>query len=1087
VDPPLHVCLLGIFQLQYKGETVNTINSTRLQSLIAFILLHRQKPISRQQLAAVFWPDTSEAQSRTNLRNLIYKLCKALPEADSYLKLSNQEVQWVDSTSLVLDVQEFENAVQTTKGQADEQEKLTRAVQLYQGDLLPECYDEWLNPERERLRRQLSNALDRLINVLERKRDYLAAIVFAERLLQLDQLNESAHRHIMRLHSLAGDRTGALRAYQSCAAELKKELSIEPEAETLALYNRLLNSETYKPLSPAENEMPRIKPFVGREREWTQVQQAWTRATESHPHCVVISGEAGIGKTRLAEEMMLWVTRQGYLSAVARCFASEGGLAYAPIAEWLRTNALRKQWINLEPTWLIELARVMPEINAERPDLPRSEGLSADWQRRHLFEALVRAFSTSVVRAHSALIAILLDDLQWCDSDTLAWLHYLMRSSFPAKLLLVATLRSEELTSGSALELWMKDLRSIDRLDEVELGPLNAAETKVLAENEAGRALELDVVTRLFAETEGHPLFVVESVRMAGDTDPSVVQRFPEWEEIRQSPTIQAVIARRLALLSPAGRDLVGLAATIGHSFAYPVLANANTEIDEVTLVHALDELLQRRIIHEQGASTYNFSHDKIRAAAYQGMSTARRRYLHRCIGECLEDMVKSHQSGGSGDEMEEFSGQIGSQYANAGLAERAVPFYLNAAEVAQKVFANERALHFFQLAFLQLHDPASRITNPVLAAQIEEQVGNIQLLMTHRTEARATFERGLQLLPASERKDRAALLGKIGNTWRDQYHFEDSLAIYNQALETLGEPTGLEGDFEQKWWQCRIQIQIEIQNVYYWLAWIEKAEALYQEMRPAVERYASFLQRATFFQLLAMIRLRANRYVATGEIVDISKTSLEASLKARISERIPADRFGYGFALLLHGDLDRAEEEIGTVLPLAEQRGDHSLETRCLTYLTIVHRKRGDVGQALNLARRALAAAETAKMPEYAGAAKANLAWAALYGGDTVEAREQALAALDLWDQSPGIQAAATPYYWTAIWPLVRVCLAEDNLPGSFSFARKLLEPQRKGLPPDLTAALTRAIDTWEAGPPQAARDALSSAAELAEMLGEF
>jgi eukaryotic-like serine/threonine-protein kinase len=130
---------------------------------------------------------------------------------------------------------------------------------------------------------------------------------------------------------------------------------------------------------------------------------------------------------------------------------------------------------------------------------------------------------------------------------------------------------------------------------------------------------------------------------------------------------------------------------------------------------------------------------------------------------------------------------------------------------------------------------------------------------------------------------------------------------------------------------------------------------------------------------------------------------------------------------------------------------------------------------------------AETAKMPEYVGAARANLAWAALRESDTVQAREDSLAALDLWNQSTGIQAAATPYYWTAIWPLVRVCLDEGDLPGAFSFARKLLEPHRKGLPADLTAALTRAVDAWDVNQTQVARELLLSAAALAETLGEF
>jgi tetratricopeptide (TPR) repeat protein len=500
-----------------------------------------------------------------------------------------------------------------------------------------------------------------------------------------------------------------------------------------------------------------------------------------------------------------------------------------------------------------------------------------------------------------------------------------------------------------------------------------------------------------------------------------------------------------------------------------------------------LDELLQRRIVREHGSNTYDFSHDKIRAAAHQGLSTARRRYLHRCVAESLEELVQASQTAGKGNELEELSGQLGSHFEKAGLAECAIPYYQQAAEVARRVFANERALRYFQSALALLRDSVGRISNPFLAAQIEEQVGDTLLLMTLRAEARAAFERGLNFLPPSERVGRATQMGKIGNTWRDEYHFEDSLAIYARALITLGEPTGLKGDAEQRWWQCWIQIQIEVQNVYYWLAWIEKSEMLYQEAHLVVERFATFLQRAVFYGLMGAVRLRANRYIATREIVTHFENALEVSTTAGISERIAADHFGHGFILLLYGDLDRAEEELGTALRLAEQRGDLSLETRCLTYLTIAQRKRRDVDQALSLAQRARVAAETAKMPEYAGAARANLAWVALSKGDTAQAREHSLAALELWNQSPGIQAAATVYYWTAIWPLVRVHLEEGDLAGAITFARQLLEPHRKGLPADLAAALTGAIDAWDANLPEVAQEGLLSAAALAETLGEF
>lgn len=1084
----LEIRLLGEFSLAYNGRVVRGLSASRMQSLVAYLLLHRRMTLMRQQLAYLFWADSTETQARTNLRKLLHQLGQALPEANNYLHLEGQEVQWVEVAPLVLDVQEFEDRLRdAVQDQTNELEHLKRAIQLYQGDLLPGCYEEWIEPERDRLRRQLANALERLITGLEIKRDYQTAIAYAERLLQLDEINENAHRHLMRLHSLMGDRAGALAAYRVCVDVLRNELSIEPDAETRDLYDRLVNGKIDKLPSLAGSATHRARLLIGRESEWAVALQAWNRAAEGRPHCLILSGEAGIGKTHLAEEILQWVSRQGYLSAVAHCFASEGGLAYGPVADWLRSEALRKRWIVLEPVWLTELARVMPEINSERPDLPRPERLSANWQRRRLFEALARAFSPKTMLSSMVPIALLIDDLQWCDSETLAWLHYLMRSALPVKLLLVGTLRSEELTPGHAILSWLEDLRSGDRLDEIELQTLSAAETRALAEHEAGQTMEVDAATRLFAESEGHPLFVVESVRMAGDSGSAPADWIATWESSSQSPTIRAVIARRLALLSPIGRDLARVAATIGRSFTYPVLVKASKEVDEATLLRGLDELLQRRIIREHGANMFDFSHDKIRAAAYQGLSIARRRFLHRCVAESLEELAQARHAAEAKNELEVLSGQIGSHFEKAGLPGRAIPYYQQAAEEARRVFANEQALRYFQSALALLQGPAGGSSNPWLAAQIEEQTGDLLLLMTRRTEARAAYERGLLLLSPSERVERATLEGKVGNTLRDEYHFEESLAIYARALVTLGDTNKQEEDAKQKWSQCWIQIQIEIQNVNYWLARIESSEALFQEMHPIVERYATFLQRAVFYHLMAGMRLRANRYVSTREIVALAESAIDASAKSGIVERIPADRFFYGFALLHYGDLDRAEENISTALHLAEQRGDLSLETRCLTYLTIAQRRRGNVSDTLSLARRALVAAETAKMPEYIGAARANLAWSALKEGDEAQARGHSLAALDLWSQSSGIQAAATPYYWTAIWPLVQVCLDGGDLPGAFSFARMLLEPHRKSLPAELTAALSKAIDAWDMHSVQAAGESLHSAAALAETLGEF
>ena len=166
--------------------------------------------------------------------------------------------------------------------------------------------------------------------MLEEQRDYPAAIRSAQRLLRHDPLHEATYRRLIRLHALNGDRAGALRVYHTCTTVLQRELDVEPSAATREAYEQLLGAES-RP-SPAAPATTAFSPLVGREREWAQMLRAWRAvAAGGAPHVVMLRGEAGIGKTRLAEELLQWAARQGIASASARCYAAEGELAYAPV------------------------------------------------------------------------------------------------------------------------------------------------------------------------------------------------------------------------------------------------------------------------------------------------------------------------------------------------------------------------------------------------------------------------------------------------------------------------------------------------------------------------------------------------------------------------------------------------------------------------------------------------------------------------------------------------------------------------------------------------------------------------------------
>jgi predicted ATPase/DNA-binding SARP family transcriptional activator len=307
----LHIQLLGGFRLVSDTTPLTTLDSPRLQALLAYLVLHRATPHARPHLAFGLWPDTTEAQARTNLRTLLHRLRQAWPLADQFLQIDAQTVQWRTDAPWTLDVADFEHAL----AQADQAERdgdptrlrkaLAEAVECYHGELLPAWYDDWVLLERERLRQLFLTALERLILRLEHEGAYAAAIGHAQRLLRYDPLHETTYQHLMRLHALSGDRASALRVYHTCATVLERELAVTPSPTTGALYERLLHTEAppvvarlhSTPLpSPRLHNLPNVlTSFIGRARERAEVARllATTRL-------LTLTGAGGCGKTRLA-------------------------------------------------------------------------------------------------------------------------------------------------------------------------------------------------------------------------------------------------------------------------------------------------------------------------------------------------------------------------------------------------------------------------------------------------------------------------------------------------------------------------------------------------------------------------------------------------------------------------------------------------------------------------------------------------------------------------------------------------------------------------------------------------------------------
>jgi len=1074
VVPNLRLHLLGEFLLLSDETPLTGIDVPRLQSLLAYLVLHHTAPQSRSHLAYLLWPDSTESQAHTNLRNVIHKLRQALPGADTFLQAQRQGLQWQPNGRWTVDVLDFEQAL--ARSEEEEQAKnmiaarhaLSEAVDLYRGDLLPSCYDEWILPERDRLRQQFLKALERLIDLLEQERNYEAAISAAQRLLRHDPLHEVAYRHLMRLYAVSGDRVAALRTYHTCTTVLERELGVAPSHATREVYERLVQADsTSLEKQVSTTTLLATVPLVGRQREWAQLQSAWHKAVNGQPHLVLLSGEAGIGKTRLAEELQTWVGRQGMLTAEAHCYAVEGRLAYAPIATWLRTDTLRVGLQKLSEVWLTEVARLLPELLVEHPALPRPGPLTESWQHKHLFEALARA----VLSDNHPLL--LLDDVQWCDRETIEWLYYLLRFDEHTRLLLVGTVRTEELTAEHPLESLLIRLRRDGLVTEIALGALDASETAYLAAHLAGRTLDSAMTSSLFRETEGNPLFVVETVR-AGALEKNGAGQAQADSPIAQygsmlPPTVQAVITARLTQLSPAAREVGAVAAVIGRAFTFDVLAKACAS-DEDTLVRGLDELWQRRVVREQGEDAYDFSHDKLREGAYTALSRARRRLLHRRVAEALESVHASN--------LDAVSGQVAVHYEYAGLPQQAISYYHRAGSEALRVYANTEAIALFRRALLLLETTSPASSQPELSAHLYEHVADVLCLTGQSDAARDAYQQALAQVPVQASVWKACLQRKTAKTWETQRRYQEALYAYKMAEDALGLQLA---EAALDWWREWIEIQDGRIEVYYWLAQLHEMTGLIEKTWVAVEEYGTPAQRAAFFLSLAGANLKRDRYVVSEDTLRYARIALAAYRETGNLIKIAWAQYNLGFYHLLLGDLDEAEQQMQAALAMAEGTGDVTVQSYCWTYLTIGRRIRGQVEETRQFNSQAMAIAKAVQRSEDIGMSEANLAWIAWREHRLSEAQEHGHAALTIWQQTPLVY----PFYSAALFPLIAVALARHQIVEAVNYAWALLAPEQQRLPAALTAALQAAIQAWEAGQPETARAHLEQALALAQEIG--
>jgi DNA-binding SARP family transcriptional activator len=821
--------------------------------------------------------------------------------------------------------------------------------------------------------------------------------------------------------------------------------------------------------------MPRIAghrlrpggPLVGRQVELAALGTALREAARGHGSVVLLTGEPGLGKTRLMQECRRRAARgTRWLEGSSASYASSTpyGLYQQLLANWAGVTPDQPAAVTgpaLERALAAVRAGDLFPLLARMMGLPPGAALGrmGPGELQQQTFAAWRALANRLVAAGPAVLV--LEDLHWADPTSLRLTFDLARLAAGRvegwRLLILATSRPEAAPA-------------LDGLDarRLTLEPLTGTDEEELARSLMGDGASREVLDTVLASADGNPLFLEERLSSLLETR-TLVREQGAWRLSRtagpQLPqALERLVRSRVDRLSPAARDAVRPASVLGFEFPLSLLAAVCASGQ--SLGPALDELRDKDFLHEvpgRAEPVYRFRHALIQEATYNGLLRAERRLLHGRAAWALEAAADGRT--------DEVAAVLGRHFAAAGEPGRALRYYEIAGDHATVSFANDEAISSFRSALEIAGEGAA-------AVELQAKLANVLWRTQRRGQAREAFQAALRAVPAGDTLRRAHLLIRLGRLEVSDSHYEAAWAAYDAAEELLGgDPEEMDAATVEEWLELMIDGRACQYSTEYQL---EQALATLAAARPVLDRGSAVRKHGYYFHL-AMARVAQNRFRVDETDLDNARRSLTAAREAEEKDVGYATFFLARF-LLLRGDLAEAQDHLEHSLALAERIGETGLLAYSLQGLAMAALRRHDTAAVRALVPRVLAEAEGMAAPDYLAGAKACLAWLAWqdrHPDDVIKLAEEITTLMT------GTLDAGLYYGPVHLWPLAAVRLAAGQLAEAVAATRRLRDHMQ--FPAGLETALTAASQAWDAGQPDLARDHLTAALDQARDLGYF
>jgi DNA-binding SARP family transcriptional activator len=1084
--------ILGDVRFRFDGVPWRLVAPPKCLPLLALIAMRRD-PIPRAALAGWLWPDESDSDARANLRRHLYALGRALPSIDGveWMGGASQNVAWNHAAPARIDALVFEELLETGAAAA--------ATQLYRGDFLAGIFDEAIVAERERLRTLQLAALKSLAQQARTARQFAPAAAYAEAILAIDEFREDAVRLLIAVRHASGDRSGALATFERFARRLRDELQADPMFETLALRDAVLANAALDDSGAIPIPVAPSRPFFGRVKELDALSKVWLRAARGHGSAVFLAGEPGIGKSRLADELLQLVDAQGGRSVLGSTSSPES-IPYQPVVEALRSIVPFVPREARHEPWLAALVPFVPEIRRLHPDLAEAATLKPEPAKLRLHEAVARAIE---VCARIRPLAILLEDVHHAHLETLDLIAALAERITGSPVLLMLTYRSTEVDPDSPLRVLRRTLQRSGLASHHALARLTGDDVAALVESE-GIADPGEFAARVFALSDGNPLFAWQLIhhhreRQDAPTEDVAVK------------TVGEAIRTRLSFLSPDVRSVAEVAATIGEAFTVEEIADVCGS-DESAVFAALATLLDRNLIAERAGAAfeYGFTHALIGSVIYDTTGAAARTARHRRAAGVLE-----RTRGTSGRALP----LIARHWERGGEPALARAAYLRAARASLERFARDEAIALAAAA-LALEPPAQERFAALLttlqatakdrqSTEADRAIANLEAVATtlgveERFEAIAA--RAELHSTRSEREQQGVAIARLvtlaGNDTRLRARASLALARFllqrgdtAEAVKTLRTLEPALPTFEPE--QCFEYYQ-ELGSALFRSLRFDEARAMLAEFRayltahPSVEgefTYAATeLTGAWVSDNPAALRAAAERYIRHAELRgDLFAEALGRAHLAYVKHQLHDtsgareeyartlamyERLGHGANVLITrlnygmveyevGHIDRAAEQWELIGKEAGKFNCGTIQIAANVNLAEVELVRGNVAKALAYARAAHADAEPAGDVWMVTNARAAIGAACCRSGNTQEGLKHLRHAVEMVRGKPEQSRTFVGYLATYVDELVRANETGD-LPPLIdelrdAFDADPLEPQYPGF---VSWVLARAAD---------------------------